>query len=78
MKRTMLLAIVAMTAMAQEPIRFLPQQKVFVLDAGSTTYAFGINGRNELQHIYWGGRLYRDADLTAAREVQGWASLMLK
>lgn len=77
MKRFTFLAVLVLPLAAQEPIRFLPQQKVFVLDAGSTTYAFGINGRNELQHVYWGGRLYRDADLTAAREVQGWASFDL-
>lgn len=62
---------------AQEPIRYLPQQKVFVLKGGSSTYAFGINGRNELQHIYWGARLHRDADLASPREERGWASFDL-
>jgi len=31
--------------------------KVFRLDGGDTTYAFGINERGELQSVYWGGRL---------------------
>ncbi len=30
--------------------------KVFRLDGGNTTYAFGVNARGELQQIYWGGR----------------------
>jgi alpha-galactosidase len=62
---------------AQDPIRYLPQQKTFVLDAGTNTYAFGINGRNELQHVYWGAKLHRDADFTAPREERGWASFDL-
>src|SRR4051794_11331113 len=31
--------------------------KVFRLDGGNTTYAFGVNSRGELQQLYWGGRL---------------------
>jgi alpha-galactosidase len=30
---------------------------VFRIDAGEMTYAFGVNEKNELQSIYWGGRL---------------------
>ena len=31
--------------------------KVFRLDGGGVSYAFGVNARGELQSIYWGGRL---------------------
>ena len=31
--------------------------RVFRLDGGNTTYAFGVNERGELQQIYWGGRI---------------------
>ncbi|WP_109485624.1 alpha-galactosidase [Occallatibacter savannae] len=31
--------------------------KVFRLDGGNVTYAFGVNPRGELQQLYWGGRL---------------------
>ena len=31
--------------------------KVFRLDGGNVTYAFGVNSRGELQQLYWGGRL---------------------
>lgn len=69
--------LLSVSAAAQTAIRYLPQPKVFVLDAGPVTYAFGVNARNELQHIYWGARLWRDADLTGARTSQAWASFDL-
>jgi alpha-galactosidase len=31
--------------------------KVFRLDGGNASYVFGVNGRGELQQLYWGGRL---------------------
>ncbi|MEO6923269.1 MAG: alpha-galactosidase [Bryocella sp.] len=31
--------------------------KVFRLDGGKVTYAFGVNERGELQSVYWGGKL---------------------
>ena len=37
--------------------RFDATRKVFRLDSATTTYAFGINERNELQPLYWGARL---------------------
>ena len=42
-------------------IRFDAQSRVFRIDAGGMTYAFGINDQNELQTVFWGGRL-KDAD----------------
>ncbi|HVT79704.1 MAG TPA: alpha-galactosidase [Phycisphaerae bacterium] len=38
-----------------------------MLDGGPATCVVGINERDELQHVYWGGRLWRDDDLAAAR-----------
>jgi alpha-galactosidase len=38
-------------------VRFSQQNRVFRIDAGEMTYAFGVNERSELQSIYWGGRL---------------------
>ena len=45
--------------MAQKPadIRFDPASKVFRIDAGDVTYAFGINNVDELQPVYWGRQL---------------------
>jgi alpha-galactosidase len=38
-------------------VRFSQQNRVFRIDAGEMTYAFGVNEKSELQSIYWGGRL---------------------
>ena len=45
-------------AMAQgSPTAYDATAKVFRLDGGNVTYAFGVNARGELQQLYWGGRL---------------------
>ncbi|MDQ2833877.1 MAG: alpha-galactosidase [Acidobacteriota bacterium] len=46
-----------MLANAQTAVRFDAEAKVFRLDGGKTTYAFGVNERGELQTVYWGGKL---------------------
>src|SRR5690349_4914384 len=70
MLRLITLALVLITfpvdILAQAPIHYLEGKKLFVLDAGKVTYAFGINERGELQHVYWGSHLWRDEDLQAA------------
>jgi len=48
------------------PIRYLPEQKLWVLETDRTSYVLGVNERNELQNAYWGRKLLRDQDLTAA------------
>ena len=48
--------------------RFSQESGVFRIDAGETTYAFGVNERGELQTIYWGGRL-SDQDTIPAPKV---------
>jgi alpha-galactosidase len=77
MRTLVLSALFALAAPAQVNIRFLEDRRIFVLDAGDVTYAFGVNQRNELQHLYWGKRLWRDDDLAAARIQPGWASFDL-
>jgi alpha-galactosidase len=47
---------------AKADIQYFPERKVWVLQAGETTYAFGVNERGELQSIYWGQQVKRDAD----------------
>jgi len=64
-------------AAAQPPIRFLEAKKIFVLDAGKVSYVFGINEQNMLQHIYWGGHVWRDQDFAAAHSLPEWASFDL-
>ena len=56
---------VAAPAAAEDAIRFDAGRRMFVLDAGDTTYALGIDPDQHLQFVYWGRRLWRDADFQA-------------
>jgi alpha-galactosidase len=51
---------------ARAAVQYYPERKVWVLQAGETTYAMGVNERGELQSIYWGPRVTRDADFASA------------
>ena len=62
---------------ARASITYFPERKVWVLQAGEATYAFGVNERGELQAIYWGPRVPREADFTPARSLAGVASFDL-
>jgi alpha-galactosidase len=73
---SLLLACCA-SALGTDNVRYVAGTKLFVIDAGPTTYVLGINNRNELQHVYWGKALNRDADLTPARATPEWASFDL-
>jgi len=53
---------------------FDTQSKVFRLDGGGTTYAFGVNARGELQQIYWGGHLAETDAIPWAVPMRAWAS----
>jgi alpha-galactosidase len=48
--------------------------KVFRLDGGNVSYAFGVNPRGELQQLYWGGRLAAGDQVGAASPVRELAS----
>jgi alpha-galactosidase len=61
-------------ASAQDPIRYLSDKKLWVLDTDGSSYVFGVNERNQLQHAYWGKRLWRDADLAPVHSAAEWAS----
>jgi alpha-galactosidase len=63
-----------LSAFGQEPIRLLAGKQLWVLNTGSATYVFGVNERNQLQHAYWGPKLWRDADLLALHSAPEWAS----
>src|SRR5579864_8693423 len=58
------------------PIIFVEQQKVWVLQSGEASYAFGLNERGELQHLYWGKRLSAQ-DFSSAHSSPEWASFDL-
>ena len=68
------LLVVPTLALAQNASRFDSGAKVFRLDGGASSYAFGVNGRGELQQLYWGGRLDANDKFPQARPKPGWAS----
>ncbi|MBB6146951.1 alpha-galactosidase [Silvibacterium bohemicum] len=59
---------------AQNAVRFDSSAKVFRLDGGDVSYAFGINDRNELQPLYWGSRLGAADSFPPAHTNEGNAS----
>ena len=60
--------------MAQSPASYDETAKVFRLDGGDVTYAFGVNARGELQQLYWGGRLASTDRVGPAVPAREWAS----
>jgi alpha-galactosidase len=48
--------------------------RVFRLDGGNCTYAFGVNEHGELQSLYWGGRLGAHDSIPAAHSYPEMAS----
>src|SRR5215472_579218 len=64
----------AVMATAQPAARFDSQSKVFRLDGGGMTYAFGVNSRGELQPLYWGGHLAETDAIPVAVPMREWAS----
>ena len=52
-----------------EAIQFDQVSKVFRIDAGGVTYAFGVNDADELQPLYWGRELAATDKLAAAHTL---------
>lgn len=65
----------SLAVMAQPPIRFVEATRVFILDAGKVSYAFGVNEQGMLQHIYWGEHV--DGDFAAPHTLPDWSSFDL-
>jgi len=71
MRRTMLFVLIALSAAVGAPAQgsagsYDGATRVFRLDGGNATYAFGVNPRGELQQLYWGGRLAATDHIPAA------------
>ncbi len=61
-------------AQGASDIHFDPMTKVFRIDAGGMTYAFGINNGDELQPVFWGARIGAGDKLPAAVKMPEAAS----
>lgn len=62
------------TAVAATPARYLADRKLWVLETERTSYILGNNERGEIQHVYWGRKLARDDDFSAAHSGREHAS----
>lgn len=58
-------ALVAFPTLAHAEARFDPASRMFRLDGGKVTYAFGVNANGALQSVYWGARLASSDSLKA-------------
>ena len=68
MRIGLFLSLLAVGALrAQTPIDYSPATRVWVLHTDSSAYALGVNQRGELQHLYWGGPLWRAGDIAPAQ-----------
>ncbi len=65
-----------MKALSQDSgtIHFNAETKVFRLDGGGVTYAFGVNDGDELQPVYWGHAVSLQDKLAAAKRLPEAAS----
>ncbi|MGA9584111.1 MAG: glycoside hydrolase family 36 N-terminal domain-containing protein, partial [Terracidiphilus sp.] len=70
----LLLLFTSVVAEAQSSATFDESTKVFRLDGGNVTYAFGVNARGELQQLYWGGHLGATDRIPQAVPAREWAS----
>lgn len=59
------LVAIAFPALAHAEAHFDPAARMFRLDGGQVTYAFGVNSAGVLQSVYWGSRLAASDKLEA-------------
>ncbi len=67
-KFAVLLFLAAAALPAQ--VTYIPGPKIWFLNTADSSYVFGVNERNALQNLYWGGRLFSAADFPAAHSLQ--------
>ena len=70
----LLFSCTALAAAQTTGVHFDSATKVFRLDAANVSYAFGVNGRGDLQQIYWGGRIAASDPIPTPEPMREWAS----
>ncbi len=61
--------VVAFSSMTfAQTITYSAARKVWLITTDSTSYALGVSPDGQLQHLYWGGPLWRIEDLPAASQ----------
>ena len=59
---------------AQSTIQYSAEKRVWLLQAGEQSYAFGVNERGELQSIFWGAKIASLDDLQPAKSLPEFSS----
>jgi alpha-galactosidase len=65
--RQVTLLLIAAAAVSAQNIQYDESRKVWLLNTRVSSYAMGVAPGGELQNLYWGGPLWRIADVPAAR-----------
>jgi alpha-galactosidase len=62
-------ALLLMTSVGvAQTIQYSESRRVWLIKTAHSSYAMGVDGQGELQHLYWGGPLWRIEDIPAAAE----------
>ncbi len=66
--RHLVLMLAALTAasLAAQPLQYVEDRKLFLINTRDSSYAMGVDSNGELQHLYWGAPLWRPDDVPAA------------
>jgi alpha-galactosidase len=65
--RLVILACFFVSFLPAQNVQFNELKRTFLLSSAYSSYAMGISPDGQLQHIYWGGPLWRADDLPAAK-----------
>ncbi|HEY3457269.1 MAG TPA: alpha-galactosidase [Bryobacteraceae bacterium] len=65
MSKLFLVMLLALCASAQS-IRYDAGRRIWLLTTQASSYAMGLSSEGQLQHLYWGGPLWRIEDVPAA------------
>jgi alpha-galactosidase len=55
-------------SVSAQTVQYIPAKRIFLLTTAHSSYAMGISNDGQLQHLYWGGPLWRTDDLAGATE----------
>jgi alpha-galactosidase len=64
--RRVALFLLAVAAVSAQSVQYDESRKIWLLSTRVSSYALGIAPDGQLQHLYWGGPLWRMADVPAA------------
>ena len=61
-----LVALAASISLSAQSIQYDSARKIWLLGSATSSYAMGLGRDGQLQHLYWGGPLWRLEDVPAA------------